>query len=270
MGTDSTSGSKHCTGLGGRGWLAIEEIKLLVHGSNDLFGDFAETQFHQPIVNDVLLGMERLASSPQQLVVYDVKPEEEGFWEWRKFINGKWQRLPQYIAGVLEGALRSGVKYATVFVGSKTYNYHYLIADLENFSIAFAECRNPIRSVALARSHLSHFNLKDYEILGPWCKLTRFLRGRPSPTPDLRKPEDLIKELETNPQECQEISHAEAFNARTMAGKLVLSIVKADACTLVVQDILEQVSINVHKPLEQLSLVVEGQFLNPTDALRPL
>ena len=67
----------------------------------------------------------------------------------------------------------------------------YLIADLEEESF----CATLHESKCFFHQPYSPEN-EEYRIIGPSRRLTRFLRGCPTPTPDLRKPEDLQRELE--------------------------------------------------------------------------
>merc|ERR1711865_639053 len=90
---------------------------------------FTSSSFHSHMIDDVMLGAKVLAASAAHLVEHEVAPEEAACWEWRHFVDGQWQRLPAYIAGVLEGALRSGKRYATAQIDNT-----YLHADLETFT----------------------------------------------------------------------------------------------------------------------------------------
>jgi len=178
-------------------------------------------------------------------------------------VDGQWQRLPRYVAGVFEGALRSGARYASVFVGGGIYEPIYLIADLESFTAG-------LWSSKLRRHIAANFTPKNYVPMGPSHRLTRFLRGRPSSTPDLRTPKDLDRALMDEDIKVDEVAGAEAVHVRTIVGKVVFSAAKADVILLLAQDVLDQIGIVLGKQPRQLSLALDERVLGQKDCLEPL
>merc|ERR1712228_58683 len=67
-----------------------------------------------------------------------------------------------------------------------------------------------------------------------------------------------------------DIGGAAALYVRNMDGKVVFAATKTDALTLFVQEVLEEVSVNIGKPSDQLSLLAGARMLEPTEALQPL
>jgi len=187
-----------------RGWADAEELKdqltsalghdLTVHGTQG---------------GAVCLGARTLA--PRLPVERPLSLPES--WEWRAFAQGQWRRLPAYMSAVFEGALRNDHPSACVQMTGRLG--FYLAANLEDFKVAVMEPLN-WRGMTDAEGH----KLDDMQLLGSWCPLTRFLRGRPSSEPDRRKPEEVeTKDLE----EVQEVEDSDALHVRTLAGKLVFS-----------------------------------------------
>lgn len=153
-------------------------------------------------------------------------------WEWRWLLDEVWQKLPDYAAGVFEGALRQDCAYAVAEEG-----HHLLHADLEDFTV---RCNGQV------------------------YQLTRFLRGRPSRKPDRRKPEDLDLQLrQSHADDMQEVEAVEgdAVNVRTLAGRLVFSASKNDVETLLVSDVLDEVSEIMDTPPDLLQLTCDGVAL---------
>jgi len=135
------------------------------------------TTLLRPIPDDVLKGADVLSSSLQHLQAYEVTPEEAGIWEWRMELEeGTWSRLPAYVVGVLEGALRGEQNFAFL----KLSRPHVLVADLEAFTISVAKCRRFMPTLRIAE------NAGKELVFHAKYRLTRFLRGRPSATPDRR------------------------------------------------------------------------------------
>ncbi|CAE8639121.1 unnamed protein product, partial [Polarella glacialis] len=99
--------------------------------------------------------------------------------------------------------------------------YNYLVADLDTFCVALGQSR-------FRRTPNEGLTPADLKIQGSWCKLTRFLRGQPSPTPDLRTPKDLEELLSRGPIEIEPIPGAGALHVHTMTGKVVLSMQKSE------------------------------------------
>merc|ERR1712190_640191 len=100
---------------------------------------------HGPMQDDVLIGAEALASQPA-CDIYENIPAQVQPWEWRQLISNAWVSLPIYVASVFESAFQSGVRHATVFVGKATYDLHFLICDLENFTVAYFEAKGRMRA----------------------------------------------------------------------------------------------------------------------------
>jgi len=174
--------------------------------------------------NDVMMGASILAASPDRLQQYEVKPEERASWEWRWFVKGCWLKLPAYAAGVFEEAFRNDAQMASAELETST-----LIADLQNFVV-------------------SKSGDQPY-------KLTRFLRGKPSATPDLRKPEDLERVADAESEVIEQVPDADAVHVRTMAGRIVFSASKAAAKSLTLQDIREEVACNMGTSFRRLQLL---------------
>lgn len=135
-------------------WTAI--VEQVARELNGRLEDI-KVELHRPIPEDVMIGAYKLTTSDLQL--FESEPEFAARWEWRWLVDDCWQKLPDYAAGVFEGALRQDVTHATAEVQSS-----FLQANLVDFTVT---------------SGRESF------------KLTRFLRGRPSTEPDRRKPDDL-------------------------------------------------------------------------------
>lgn len=196
--------------------------------TRDLHG--VEVVLHSPIADDVMIGAERLDLS--ELHLFGSEPELIARWEWRWLLDEVWQKLPDYAAGVFEGALRQDCAYAVAEEG-----HHLLHADLEDFTV---RCNGQV------------------------YQLTRFLRGRPSRKPDRRKPEDLDLQLrQSHADDMQEVEAVEgdAVNVRTLAGRLVFSASKNDVETLLVSDVLDEVSEIMDTPPDLLQLTCDGVAL---------
>lgn len=164
-------------------------------------------ELHAAEPNDVVLGAQALAGR----LPLAACPSEPESWEWRAYAEGQWHRLSPYISAVFEGALRNDKEVAAVQLSGRLGLY--LVANLEAFTITVAEPVN-FRGWGIN-------SFEDMEVLGAWCPLTRFLRGRPSTVPDRRKPEDLASSEEL--PEVQEVQGVPAWHVRTLAGKLVFS-----------------------------------------------
>merc|ERR1712007_398107 len=116
-------------------------------------------------------------------------------------------------------------------------------------------CYNPFVIEKLEGENASYRRLK------PWVQLTRFLKGHPSSTPDVRTPDDLTLGADESVQSVMEFEGGEALHVRTMTGQLVLSIGKAEAMNLSVASLLEDLSVIFRKAVERVSLVHDGQTL---------
>merc|ERR1740129_1207413 len=189
----------------------------------------------------VLQGARALMASPAKLVEFEALPEERAQFEWRRFVDDKWQRLPTYAESVLEGAFLCGAEHAHVNVKGCL-----LSVDIKNFKA----CEH----AADDGDDIIHY------------RLTRFLRGQPSSTPDMRTPDDLVKQLDL--PEIEEVADCDAVTVRTMVGKVVFSAARKDINHLsTVRDLVERISANVGKPAEQLTLVA-AEKLEPDAELR--
>eukprot|EP00931_Biecheleriopsis_adriatica_P006355 TRINITY_DN10776_c0_g2_i1.p1 TRINITY_DN10776_c0_g2~~TRINITY_DN10776_c0_g2_i1.p1 ORF type:complete len:749 (+),score=135.80 TRINITY_DN10776_c0_g2_i1:41-2248(+) len=213
-------------------------------------------ELHAAEEGDVLRGAAALAAMPERLAVFQVKPDETpadaNRWEWRMLADSKWHKLPPYIAGVLESALRRGEESARLGVF-----YHEIVADLNCFKIAFGEC--DIYSGGIGR-------------LEGACKLTRFLRGCPSSTPDRRMPEELRSESLHIEAEVEEVCVTEALHVRTLAGRLVLSVAKGEVHRIgaFVRELLLELSSRCCVTPKQVTLLLGAETLEPTQALQPI
>eukprot|EP00811_Abedinium_folium_P016401 NODE_2533_length_2194_cov_13.721335.p1 GENE.NODE_2533_length_2194_cov_13.721335~~NODE_2533_length_2194_cov_13.721335.p1 ORF type:complete len:670 (+),score=174.81 NODE_2533_length_2194_cov_13.721335:3-2012(+) len=166
----------------GLGWLDAARIHtLLREGRGEVPACLLHAALRVPIADDVMLGAEALAVAPGRLDEFSATPDEVRRWEWRQFIDGAWRRLPAYVVGVFESALRSGARYAGVQVGYAQADDHeadYLVADLKLFVVGVGSRTSDFGSGEASRYKLS----KDRR------KLTRFPRGSWSPVPDRRLP----------------------------------------------------------------------------------
>lgn len=228
-------------------WASINEVRKLLTFN---------AQLHEHLEGDTIAGGAVLAAMSDHLAKFEVKPEaslkDSNSWEWRVLAEGKWHRLPSYCAGVFESALRNGLKKAMVCIGC----FEYLVADLEQFTIG------------LDRNLYRHRGC--LEVPETSCRLTRFLRGQPSPTPDLRIPEAVQNGVQDEMELLEEVSVTEALHVRTMAGRLVLSMSKSDLRKLgsFVQELLEELGSRCHVAPSQLKLLFDGRGLEPGEALQ--
>eukprot|EP00930_Biecheleria_cincta_P028393 TRINITY_DN19818_c0_g1_i1.p1 TRINITY_DN19818_c0_g1~~TRINITY_DN19818_c0_g1_i1.p1 ORF type:complete len:1000 (+),score=145.41 TRINITY_DN19818_c0_g1_i1:90-3089(+) len=209
-------------------WRAI--VDQVAQELNGKIGD-TKVELHAPIPGDVMLGAKTLTLSELQL--FESEPEFAARWEWRWLVDGLWRKLPDYAAGVFEGALRQGVTIARV-------------EELQTFWAA---------------------NLADFKVTyeGQSFKLTRFLRGRPAIEPDRRKPEDLDQQLQQSHAddmlEVEEFVEGDAMNVRTLAGRVVFSASKQDVESLLVSDVLDEVSEIMDAAPSLLQLTCDGATL---------
>jgi len=210
-------------------------------------GHLAGTALRETGAGDVLRGAQALMASPAKLVEFEALPEERAQFEWRRFVDGKWRRLPVYAESVLEHAFLCGAEKADVDVEGCR-----LAADIKNFKA----CEST--SISGRSSHAN--GMTSY-------RLTRFLRGQPSSTPDTRTPENLVKQLEL--PDIEEVVDCEAVTVRTMIGKVVFSARKDTVNFGIVRDLLEVISVNVGKPVEQLTLIGQER-LEPQVELRTM
>lgn len=105
------------------------------------------------------------------------------------------------------------------------------------------------------------------------CKLTRFLRGYPSSTPDSRMPADVdIESQEDEIEFVEEVGDEEAVHVCIMTGKLVLFMGKWDliAAYNYLTDLLEAVSERCHVPAKQLKIVHNDEVLETTEVIERL
>lgn len=272
----SVAGATDSDGKQPKAWFTIDAIKKSLSaaaaerkGGSDCVCSFRSSKFYGPLEDDVLVGADALANSPGLLGAHEVTPEETGTWEWRLLANGKCLRLPEYVCGVLEGALRCGERYAAVMFGASKMigavrEIVYLFADLEEFTLAAAQADRP--NFLRRRQYIDP---EEYDLLGPRCCLTRFLRGRPSSVPDRRKPEELDLFVESIAQ-IEAVADPEALHVLTAVGQVVFSASKAEAINFTVREVLEDVGISMGKPQEQLTLISGGCVLDRADSLRPL
>lgn len=243
-------------------WTQVDIVKALV-AADDAPRVLKDIEFHAPLDGDVLLGADALASMPDRLASFRVKPEikptETNSWEWRLFADGKWQRLPIYCASVIEAAFRQGAPQASVNIGF----HEYLVADLQNFMIGISTARRPFRYQGADDS----FPLKC-----PKFQLTRFLQGRPSVVPDCRLPADLEPECRFTDEVIEEVDCDEAFHVRTIAGRIVYSKSKSSLLKVgdFVQDVLEDISAKCAKPADLLQLLFDDRMLESTQTLHSL
>merc|ERR1712072_292996 len=104
--------------------------------------------------------------------------------------------------------------------------------------------------------------MSEYDIVGPWRKMTRFLRGRPSSTPDTRTREDLAAEAEDEVTAVEELDGTDAIHVRTVAGICLLSITKERALSFSVDDLVVLVREKLHKSNREVLLLHEGSPLH--------
>jgi hypothetical protein len=219
---------------------------------------FHASVLHNTRTSDVLLGADALATMPELLRSFEVVSTETPCWEWRQLIDGEWRRLPEYISGVLEGALRDGRKHAAV----QTHSFHspvYFYADLESFTA---------RMGSLLGAFMREDDPERLQNCTSKRKLTRFLRGCPSSEPDRRSPEDMARLFQ--PTEVVEVPCApgdDTLTVSTLTGKVVFSVLKMDVRHATVADVLEEVSSNLHKKVQQLKLLGDDGTLLETAAM---
>merc|ERR1711971_1263610 len=72
------------------------------------------------------------------------------------------------------------------------------------------------------------------------------------------------------PEEVPVVEGVDALNVHTVAGKLVLSIVKNNAADFLVRDLTEDLSVKLSVPPQQLCLLRGVQALEMGAALRPM
>lgn len=225
-------------------WASADEVRKLLTFN---------AQLHEHLKGDIVAGGAILAAMPDHLARFEVKPpaslNDSNSWEWRFHAEGMWHRLPSYCAGVFESALRNGLKSASVCVGF----LQYFLADLDNFTIS------------AVHRHRGRFGVPNKS-----CRLTRFLRGHPSPTPERRILESVRDEIQDEMELIEEVSDDEALHVRTMAGRLVLSMLKSDVRKLgsFVQELLEELASRCHAAPAQLKLLYHGRSLEPGEALQ--
>lgn len=195
-------------------------------------------ELHASEPNDVVTGARALAGR----LPLAASPSEPQSWEWRAYAEGQWHRLSPYISAVFEGALRNDKEVSAVQLSGRLGLY--LVANLEAFTITVAEPMN-FRGWGIN-------SFDDMEVLGAWCPLTRFLRGRPSTVPDRRKPEDLACSEEL--PEVQEVQGVPAWHVRTLAGKLVFSRRK-DGPRMHLQDLLADCAKQLQTSQRRLQLL---------------
>eukprot|EP00443_Scrippsiella_acuminata_P049613 CAMPEP_0115395148 /NCGR_PEP_ID=MMETSP0271-20121206/12635_1 /TAXON_ID=71861 /ORGANISM="Scrippsiella trochoidea, Strain CCMP3099" /LENGTH=1028 /DNA_ID=CAMNT_0002818847 /DNA_START=9 /DNA_END=3092 /DNA_ORIENTATION=- len=211
-------------------------------------------------VVDVLKGADLLAASPQLLSAYEVVPADVDCWEWRHQLDdGKWHRLPDYVAGVLEGSFRSGESFAHV----RVCELFYLVADFDNFTATVA-------THEMYRGLHSRLPLDEFDTRGPSWRLTRFLRGQPSVEPDRRTPKVMEQGRRKDAEEVRRLEGADKLHVHTLAGKLVLSMAKSDAAEMYVRDLIEDLSAKLGVPSQQIRLLNGVQPLEIREPLQPL
>lgn len=257
-------------------WLDIDKIMAcLQDASSDVVEKckLADTEFHKPKKDDVLKGADLLVALPEQLNSCEIALEEPMYWEWRMLTNGKWHRLPAYVCSVFEGALRNSQRFTSVFIGAASNVY--LIADLEQLTVAVV--RSPMfwleegrRKGRGSKEAITEEKLAEAEIMTPWCKLTRFLRGRPSATPDFRKPDDIRQAMRPEVEAVERVSEEEGVHVCTLAGKLVFSVPGRSVQTWFVEDLIGELSAVLDRSPQQLKLLMAGRPLEADEALRPL
>jgi hypothetical protein len=242
------------------------EIPLIKDCCLDLSAScFSRTEFHaSTVLEEVMTGADVLATLPDLLAQHELACKEEACWEWRYFADNGWQRLPAYVSGVLEGALRDGKRYAPVQMIDLG---NYLFADLHNFSVVSAELTPRAR---FNRKSLDDEDIaKDFNFEGQERPLTRFLRGRPSCEADRRTPEQLQQQFRPEVVEVERIVDADAITVSTLTGKVAYSASKHELRPFqLVQDLLEEVSKSVHVPAQQLALLLGDEKLVPTTTLQ--
>jgi len=187
-----------------------------------------------------LLGAESLAAS-EEVKLFEVCPHETAQWEWRWLDDQSWQKVPSYVAGVFEGAFRADAETASVECGF----YHPIEADFKNWT------------VSLNHRHETRF------------KLTRFLHGRPSGIPDLRKPEDVDQVMASEVIEVEEVQGS-ALHVRTLSGKVVFSTAWASLQFLEMPDLLQEVGDNLGVSSQRLRLLCGGAELTSLKGLEDL
>ncbi|CAE7250436.1 unnamed protein product [Symbiodinium sp. CCMP2592] len=204
-------------------------------------------RLHEPLAADVLSGARSMAGDLPLVA----PPAVSHTWQWRVHADGQWLVLPRYVAGVFEGALRAGRRYAAV----QTRTRHgasciYLVADLDSDSFCMALCRSAfahfIAGSDLGKESVAH-------PIGDWCRLTRFVLGKPSETPDLRKPEDI--ERESRSQEEVIAVEGPAVHVRNLAGRLVFSMLTDKVLAWGMLEFTEQLALTLGVEATRLKLL---------------
>ncbi|CAJ1445940.1 unnamed protein product [Effrenium voratum] len=210
-----------------QGWAKPEELQraLKVAGLG--------ATVHGPELRDVVRGAEVLAPELPEHVV----PSLPQSWEWRVFAQGQWQPLPSYVAAVFEGAWRNRQTLATVQVMANSHAY--LLADLEEWTVQCCKCCKPMRLRGMA----GKTSKEDFKPQGSVSRLTRFLRGRPSADPDLRRPED----FDVTTSEVQQVSGGGALHVRSLSGKLVFSQRRPLELSAVLSRCAQQLKVDVER-----------------------
>mmetsp|Transcript_45260 Transcript_45260/g.105617 ORF Transcript_45260/g.105617 Transcript_45260/m.105617 type:complete len:1013 (-) Transcript_45260:29-3067(-) len=208
---------------------AWENVAKLLDGLEQKGLDCQTMIIHEPLESDVIIGAQAMA----QELPHVTAPIQTDAWEWRvEDADEQWLPFPEYIAGVFEGALRADKKFACVQLDTndRWFEARYLVADLENFQVALA------RPHLMCRGHVE--SLEYVHVEGPWRRMTRFMRGRPQASPDLRKPEDVEREQHI----LEDVKEVEgpAVHVRNMAGKLIFSASACDAADMTLPDLMRQ------------------------------
>jgi hypothetical protein len=203
----------------------------------------------------------------ESLLAYECQAESKlPTWEWRLLVDKQWLALPQYVAGVLEGAFRNGERGTRVQLHG---NRKYLIADLEEFRIALTENKH-FSHTPFTWNQVSR-TVPQYTPVGSWLKLTRFFKGCPSTTPDRRLPSDLASGCDDDINEVDDINDEDVLRVRTLTGKLVYCSRKADSHCISIAKILDMIAVQLGKSPKQLQLLQGGQMMDDgTDAFTAL
>jgi len=233
-------------------WTQVDEVKKLLPFS---------TELHAAVEGDVVAGGKVLATMPNLLAAFEVKPEvcprDEDSWEWRLLANRKWQKLPNYCTTVLETSFQQGQKSAHIQLA----NFQYLVANLENFTAG-------MNGTIYRRWHGRNPEATQT------CRLTRFRKGHPSSIPDTRIP--MATEMDAGEKMdmavVEEVAEAEALHVRTMAGRVVLSMAKSNVHKIgsSVQDLQEEISDRCYVSSKQVALLLDGRELESTEILQPI
>lgn len=170
----------------GLAWLSVGKVQdILRSPERSLPAPLSQAELRAPIVNDVMLGAEALVAAPEELAAFAAQPPVEvQRWEWSQLVGRTWRRLPPYVSGVIEGAFRSGARFAGVQLGQSlvfAVESDYIVADLKHFQVGMGRRDRE-------NEHSGMSEAARYKLFKDRRKLTRFPVGKFSSIPDRRLP----------------------------------------------------------------------------------